>query len=223
MGQPLGADQGNQPVTDPSELSPTGTQLLGAASSYGPPGNTAPNVITGPDGKPALTNPTYPMLSYHPASGMDASGGTGLADAIHGIIQNVFGGGGAVSAVPADITSQTQALASGNQIGPANPTAGEQAAANADAGNLNAYASTMPSGMDSGGMDIGGQAVGGGGPSASQIGGGIASAIGQFASDYQKNEPRYQFQDPAIPLPKLVPFQSLTLAPRGTGAAPWQT
>ena len=57
--------------------------------------------------------------------------------------------------------NQTQALATGNQIGPANPTPDQQAAANADVGNESAMASSMPSGAQNSPMTQQAQGMGG--------------------------------------------------------------
>jgi hypothetical protein len=191
VGQPLGADDSNQPVTDPSQLYPAGS-----------------------------------LLSY---SGMDGIGGSGsgLSNAIHSIIQSIFGGGSGGG------MSQSQALATGNQIGPAGPSQGSwggdiapiSETGSAPGGSVMADNSGAWGGDIAPISDTGGGAGGaaGGAGAAAGIAGGIASAIGQFAKTYQSNEPKNTFTPPNIPLPKPPVFQPITLRGGTTGVAPWQT
>ena len=92
---------------------------------------------------------------------------------------SLFGGGGSVM-TPGGM-DQTQALATGNQIGPANPTPDQQAAANADVGNESAMASSMPSGAQNSPMTQQAQGMGGGaGAAAGNVAGAALSAIGSY-------------------------------------------
>lgn len=80
---------------------------------------------------------------------------------------------------------QSQALATGNQIGPANPTIDQQAAANADVGNESAMASSMPSGAQNSPMTQQAQGMGSPGAAGAVAGGALSAIAGYFSQQAQ--------------------------------------
>jgi hypothetical protein len=211
MGQPVGADPANQPVPDPNQLM-AALNLMSYRPQFQVPSDALPQF------NPGSTNSSSGG-SGGSGGGSEMGGGSG---GFSSMISGLFGGGGGGSGgaglagglgigQPAGADPANQPFDPSQLYGPSNPTAYEQAAADA---NANAYYPGPTSN----------QLLASQGESSTQPGAsggsGLGSIVGNLIANFYKNVPNAQYSVTAPGLPQPAYFVPPTLAPNTNQMAP---